>query len=194
VNGKIAVVIGDVAGHGSHAAAVMRLVRESMHSAALDGASPGEALVLGNRTILNGGVVTATAFAGVLDPVTMSLEYANAGHPPPLVVKGGRVSALAASDGLPMGVDIHSEYGSNVATLMGANALVLFTDGLIENDHDGIAGEARLRSILQRWAASGFVDDAKDLVDLTLGERLPRDDVAVLIVRFKGAVVSLSIN
>jgi serine phosphatase RsbU (regulator of sigma subunit) len=115
------------------------------------------------------------------------LEYANAGHPPPLVVKSGRASALE-SDGLPLGVDIHAEYGTKVATLMGANALVLFTDGLIEYDHNGIAGEARLRGILEGWAASGFVDDAKHLVDVTLGERLPRDDIALFIVRFEGSV------
>jgi serine phosphatase RsbU (regulator of sigma subunit) len=186
-SGKIAVVIGDVVGHGSYAAAVMCLVRESIRAAALEGASPSEALMLGNRTILKGGVMTATAFVGLLDPVTMVLEYANAGHPPPLVVKSGRASALE-SDGLPLGVDIHAEYGTKVATLMGANALVLFTDGLIEYDHNGIAGEARLRGILEGWAASGFVDDAKHLVDVTLGERLPRDDIALFIVRFEGSV------
>jgi GAF domain-containing protein len=185
-DGKIAVLIGDVAGHGLDAAVVMGCVREGIRTTALDGACPGEVLMRVNRTVLAGRNVMVTAFVGLLDPVTLTLHYANAGHPPPLVVAKEGISSLEFGD-VALGVDVQAEYGTRTINLADAQALVLFTDGLIEFERNVVMGERRLRDVLETWAGSGFSGGAEHLADATLGECLPRDDIALLVVRLEQA-------
>ena len=100
--GQIGLAIGDVAGHGLRAAALMGQLRTGLRAYALEGHAPGETLKRLDRllqTISGGGMATA-AYA-VIDPETGTLHYASAGHPPPVIIRGGQEAGLLAINAAP---------------------------------------------------------------------------------------------
>ena len=87
--GRLGLVIGDVAGHGVNAAATMGQIRMALRAYALDELAPDQALGRLNRLMreLQPGAM-ATVLYGHLDPATRDFVFANAGHPPPLLIRG----------------------------------------------------------------------------------------------------------
>ncbi len=182
-DGRVAISIGDVAGHGLDASVVMGHVREMVRVAAMQGLSPGEVLEETNRAIVAANHGLATAFLGYLDPMTLRLEYASAGHLPPLLVDAnGSIDELDPGD-IILGALYESVYQTKVHEVGEEAALVLYTDGLVEYDHDAFAGELRFREVLADWGRNGFSASAGEVSDRALAGARVRDDVAVLVVR-----------
>ncbi len=182
-DGRLAFSIGDVAGHGLDAAVVMGHVREIVRALALSGASPAEVLNETNGVVLSGGYGLITAILAYLDPATLVMEYASAGHAPPLRVQpDGTVTPLELGDVI-LGALPRARFRTQSLRLHNNSALVLYTDGLVEYGHDSIAGEMRLRDILAQWARTGFQARAGELADRALGSESAKDDAAMLIVR-----------
>ncbi|MGY1703311.1 SpoIIE family protein phosphatase [Geodermatophilus sp. SYSU D00697] len=185
-DGRVAVAVGDVVGHGAPAAAVMGQLRSSLATLLLAGFSPGRALefldifaapITGSRV--------STAACLLLDPVTGELTYSRAGHPPPLVAHPTGPRFLDDGLGPALGLLPHtSARPEAVTTVAAGTSLVLFTDGLVE-----VRG-ADLDDGLQRLAdavtarASAPLDS---LVDGALAELVgpagADDDIAVVAVR-----------
>jgi PAS domain S-box-containing protein len=183
--GRIALTVGDVAGHGLNAAVAMGHIRESIRGALLGGQTPAEALTHANRAACSGRGGMVTAFAGLLDPLGLTLDYANAGHPPPLVVRANEgVTALETGD-VPLGVDGSTRYESQTALLANARALAAYTDGLVEVNRDAAAGELELRRALEGWARGGFSDRAAAVADDALRGEGSNDDLVLMLVRFE---------
>lgn len=182
-DGRVAISIGDVAGHGLDASIVMGHVREMVRVYAMQGLSPGDVLAETNRAVVAGDHGLVTAFLGYLDPMTLLVEYASAGHLPPLLVSsGGTVEELDLGD-IILGALYDAPYQTKVRQLNEGSAVVLYTDGLVEYDRDALAGESRFREVLSEWGQAGFSSSAGDLSDRAIaGARVP-DDIAVLIVR-----------
>jgi serine phosphatase RsbU (regulator of sigma subunit) len=88
-DGRVAVAIGDVAGHGVLAAAVMGQLRHALRAYALEGHMPAVLAASLDRLVLDAELTMTTCLCGVFDPATGTLEYANAGHPPPLIRRAG---------------------------------------------------------------------------------------------------------
>lgn len=175
-DGRIAVSIGDVAGHGIDAAIAMVRLRETLRAVtSLVDADPDAILQTADRAFIGTHPdIIATALFGLYDPVTRRLVYASAGHPPPALVRGGEASFLPCDAGLPLGVDAHSTFSAAEVVLEPGDVLVLYTDGLVEVDHDLFAGERHFTDVLARYAG-----DSGQIVDETLhGQQ--RDDVALL--------------
>jgi PAS domain S-box-containing protein len=174
-DGRYAVAIGDVGGHGLAASAQMVRLRETLRgAAALEAAAPDRILARVNATAGIGQTLASVLF-GILDPAELTFTYSGAGHPPPFLLRDGEAIALD-SDGVLLGVENESAYAVRTQPLAAGDRLVLYTDGLIEATGDVVAGEFRLRSALVR----GTVDpDA--LVETVAGPVL-RDDVAVLVL------------
>lgn len=145
-DGKIAISIGDVTGHGLDAAVVMGEIRQSVRSAAIEALTPLQVLDHADRALRLGHPETiATAGFAQYDPQTRELIYAQAGHPPPIVCyRDGRIEELLAS-GLPLGM--HDLYeGATVTRRLEPGALlVLYTDGLTEFSRNSELGERALR-------------------------------------------------
>lgn len=97
-NGRVAVSIGDVAGHGLEAAVIMGEVRQAIRTAAVAAESASAVLDYVNRIfLLRQSLGIVTAIFGIYDPATSELRYACAGHPPPLLaLTSGPVRALPA--------------------------------------------------------------------------------------------------
>ena len=191
--GRVALVVGDVVGHGLHAAATMGLLRTAVRNfSSLD--LPADEL-LGHLDAMvdsldqeecgagNGiGVVGATCLYVVYDPVSRHCTMASAGHLPPGVVEpGGAVVLPQIPVGPPLGMG-RSTFEAVDYELPEGTQLVLYTDGLVEDrKHDIDAGLARLRAAL-----AGPVRSPERTCAWLLSELLPDrpvDDVALLVAR-----------
>ncbi|MBS2963402.1 SpoIIE family protein phosphatase [Actinocrinis puniceicyclus] len=130
---QILLVVGDVAGHGIDAATDMVALRNALRGLAATGAGPAQLLSWLNTVAhhLN-DQVTATAVCGLYDPDSRTLRWARAGHPPPLLVRDGRATALPLPTGMLLGVVGDAQYGEQELTLRHGDTLMMYTDGLIE--------------------------------------------------------------
>jgi signal transduction histidine kinase/serine phosphatase RsbU (regulator of sigma subunit)/DNA-binding response OmpR family regulator len=187
-DGRVALSVGDVEGHGVHAATVMGQLRTAVRAGVLEGLGPGEVVqqleLLVDRFSTS---CTATLFLGYLDPVTGRLDWVNAGHPPPLLVPAGRSARWLEDETCP---PVGAAFGSRPrvrSTVLGRRAqLLLYTDGLVERRSSQL--DVGLDWLLRdAGAALRTTDGADETVDALLA-RMPApdagsDDTAVLLVR-----------
>lgn len=129
----------------------------------------------------------ATFFCGCYDDRTGELRYTNAGHLPPLLIRGGEVQTLNV-DGLVVGAFAFASYEESVLMLQSGDLLVLYTDGISEpeNEYGEEFGEERLRRLLLANAHK----DTRDLAELVVsavqewvGKAEQFDDVTLLLVK-----------
>ena len=133
-DGRLGVVVGDVAGHDIDAAAVMGQVRTALRALAADGGGPRATLQRLSRFAdsVPGAFATTVAYAEV-DPERRTVRYACAGHPPP-VLFGLSGEARFLWDGRfpPLGAEGGEQPPEGVAQLGHDDVLLLYTDGLVE--------------------------------------------------------------
>jgi serine phosphatase RsbU (regulator of sigma subunit)/anti-sigma regulatory factor (Ser/Thr protein kinase) len=194
---RVALVVGDVVGHGLHAAATMGRLRTAVHNFCSLDLPPddllthlddlvgrldrGEGWAVDNAQA-DSGIVGATCLYAVYDPVSRRCALARAGHPPPAVVApDGSVEFVDLPAAPPLGLG-----GMPVETveleLAEGSSLVLYTDGLIEDRHRDIdSGIDRLRTVLAQ--ADRAPEDTCDAVLDALLPARPNDDVALLVAR-----------
>ncbi|MBC2904371.1 SpoIIE family protein phosphatase [Streptomyces cupreus] len=130
----LALVIGDVQGHGVQAAATMGQLRTAVRAFALGDQPPDEVLSSTNRLLID---IDSGQFASCcyirLDPVTGVALAARAGHPPPLLRRpDGRTHALQLPGGVVLGVDPQAQYPVTELVIDPGAVLALYTDGLVE--------------------------------------------------------------
>ena len=178
--------LGDVAGHGIEAAVTMRRVRQAIIAAALQDSVPGSVLARANETLMmQDDGKFATAICGYIDPKTLQVTFATAGHPPAIFVDKSGAARLLPYDGLPLGVEHGSSYPTFKLTADPESLLVLYTDGLLEYDHDLIEGERRMLEVAKNIAVKRLPDPAGAIKDAIFTDRKPLDDVAILTIAFR---------
>ena len=130
--GHVLIAIGDVAGHGLAAAAGMARLRGALAGLAITG-SPPERLVgwLNDLVRHVAPEHTASVIAGYFDPAGRTLTWAQAGHPPPVLVRGSWARPLDPPAGILLGAGTE-EYAAATLTLASGDLLLLYSDGLIE--------------------------------------------------------------
>jgi PAS domain S-box-containing protein len=144
-DGRIGLVIGDVAGRGVHAAAVMAQLRSALRAYALESHPPGAALErLNGLASTLGRIVMATVIYLVFDPSSGVVRLANAGHLPPLYVRAdGSTAFLDGGRSVPVGAVRATFFREAEYSLEPGSALLLYTDGLVEQRRapidDGLA-------------------------------------------------------
>ncbi|MBV8354154.1 MAG: SpoIIE family protein phosphatase, partial [Candidatus Eremiobacteraeota bacterium] len=156
-DGRIVVSIGDVAGHGIDASVIAGAIRQEITSLALDEADPAEILRNANRLMrFQYPDKYATAVVGVIDRECTTLEYASAGHPPPLLAEANAMPARAlVAGGIPLGIQDELQSVSRRIPLRQGAVLAFYTDGLTEFARDIEAAERTLE-----LAVSNLVDDS----------------------------------
>ncbi len=150
-DGRIALSVGDVVGRGLQAAAVMGQARQAIRTVAWEDHTPASVLHRAGRvlTLAYKGETMATAVFGVLDPVALTITYACAGHPAPLLgTPDGRVETLPAG-GVPLGIEHGGAPPVWTIPLPRGSRLVLYTDGLILSTRDPAQGEAALAAAIR---------------------------------------------
>jgi serine phosphatase RsbU (regulator of sigma subunit)/PAS domain-containing protein len=133
-NGRILLVVGDVAGHGIDAATEMVALRNALRGLAATGATPSQMLNwLGTVAHhMSGNVVTATVICGIYDPEDRVFRWSRAGHPPPLLVRDGATVVPPMPDGILLGALGDARYEEQTLQLRPGDTLLMYTDGLIE--------------------------------------------------------------
>jgi len=153
--GRIGIAIADVSGHDVASALMMAVARSSLRADLAGGASPAEALVRSNRTLIDDLERTELFISGfvvVFDPERRTLCYASAGHNPALLFRRRtqRVEAIETG-GLLLGIMRDETYEERETTLGEGDVLLLYTDGIVEaSAPDGLPfGMNRLCEIVQ---------------------------------------------
>jgi len=185
-DGRLAVVLGDVTGHGIDAAADMAMAKFVFRSLAREHSEPSEFLAATNEIVLEeiGEGKFITMLYVIADGREGELDCASAGHPPPRVVREGAVDPLGVR-GLALGIAGGQHYEVEHVRLEPGDAAVLFTDGLLEARRDGeLYGEERLDASLARHASLPAEALAKALVEdcRAFGGDLT-DDCAVVVLK-----------
>ena len=131
--GDLLIVVGDIAGHGIEAVTGMVAARNALRGLAVTGGYPHQLLSqLNYAACLFTQGVTGTVVCGRYDPRTRALRWARAGHPPPVLVRGGVAMVQPMPEGMLLGVDLDAEYEDVTLQLRTGDTLLLYTDGLIE--------------------------------------------------------------
>jgi serine phosphatase RsbU (regulator of sigma subunit)/anti-sigma regulatory factor (Ser/Thr protein kinase) len=180
----VGISVGDVAGHGLRAAAIMGSVRQAIRISARVRSDPGTVLDRVNRALCaDEADVIVTAFFATIDMRNGHTRFAVAGHPLPLVVHSGTEVEQLTGEGLILGVDPRAEYRSFDADLRAGEALVGFTDGLIEVRRDYFKGmDDLIEAVKFEYGAMTSENIAEQIKDRILANVEPVDDSAVLFV------------
>ena len=190
-DGRIAISVGDVVGHGLRAAITMTKLRQAMQAAAMVDADPDVMLRVANKTILvHDPDSHATALAGIIDVEDRTIRIACAGHPSPLLrASDGSVSELEVA-GLPLGVSAGAQFKAATLEIPDGSMLLTFTDGLVEATRDITLGYRRLEAAMSDDDVYLAHSAARAIVDRVLGDGNARDDVAALAIRLNVRISS----
>ena len=183
--GFLGMCIADVVGKGLPAALLMASIRSAVRAYAPGAADPAATIAQANRHMYHDTPVTefATIVYGVLSPDGRSFAYCNAGHLPPLLLRGERFTELTAG-GLAIGIRPDEAFEQDVVALKSADLVVMVTDGVTEAmDFQGETfGRERLLSSIWRhrqleaqqlagqilWDVRRFVGLAEQSDDITI--------------------------
>jgi serine phosphatase RsbU (regulator of sigma subunit)/CHASE2 domain-containing sensor protein len=187
---RLAVVVGDISGHGIPAALLMAHLRASFHATAETDRSPEEIVKAMNRSLARAATPGkfATFFLGVISVRERRLHFCNAGHNPPLLLRGGELHLLDAT-GLPLALLEDVEYTGGEEAFNPGDTLVIYSDGIPEAPvGKQFYGDERLRSLALELAESGtsavkFVDHILADVRSAAAEGMRADDVTLVVVR-----------
>ncbi|MDH6485137.1 SpoIIE family protein phosphatase [Streptomyces sp. SAI-127] len=193
----LALVIGDVQGHGVQAAATMGQLRSAVRAFALGDRPPDEVMSSTNHllTDLDPGLFASCCYIR-LDPATGVARAARAGHPPPLLRSpDGRTRVLDLPGGVVLGVDPRARYPVTELRMEPGAILALYTDGLVERPGSDIdEGITALRVALAKAGAPAarpggrFLAGVADRLTATARHALDRpDDIALLLATRRAA-------
>ncbi|MFE0456637.1 PP2C family protein-serine/threonine phosphatase [Streptomyces sp. NPDC058914] len=198
-DGSLITVIGDVTGHGLHAAVMMSQLRTALRAYAVDGGSPG-VLLTRLHTFLHHlqPDLYATAVIARFQPGEPVLTWAAAGHPPPVLRDpDGRVRTLDAKPGAMLGIPLRQEIADHTVPLEPGSTLALYTDGLVERRAQGIdPGIARLATALGAFRTEELDADldgsAERILDPMLSDSERDDDVCLLLCHIDSLTARLT--
>ncbi|WP_030552338.1 SpoIIE family protein phosphatase [Streptomyces exfoliatus] len=182
--GRLALVIGDVQGHGVAAAATMGQLRSAVRAFALGGHRPQDVMRGTNRLLidLDPGQFASCCYV-LLDPDTGEMRAVRAGHPQPLLRRpDGSTEVLELAGGVVLGVDDRASYPVTRLRLAAGAVLALFTDGLVERPGRDIdEGIERLRRALAATGSLPLTEAADRLIREARQATARPDDIALLL-------------
>ena len=189
-DGRIGLVMADVAGKGVPAAFFMAVARTNLRELASQHADPGACLAHTNAVLCtqNPMDLFVTVFYGVLDPATGLLIYANGGHNPPYLRRAsGSVEVLGGAGGLVLGVMPGVVYPNHTLQLLPGDRLVLYTDGVTEafSPAEEAYGTERLLAELKAHAdgeAAALVERICRSVTVFAGAAPQSDDITLSVL------------
>lgn len=186
---RIGLVIADVSGKGVPASLFMAVSRTLLRATALRGVSSAECLTYANKLLCKYSLdsMFVTVFYGIYHYKAGMMDYTNAGHNPPYLLRGGRtVECLPVASNFVVGVFDDIEFESNTLTFGIGDTLLLYTDGVTEafNDKREQFSESNLQDILASMHESS---SAKEVVTSVLqsvktfsGDYPQSDDITLL--------------
>lgn len=185
-DGRVLLVVGDVVGHGTTAAAAMGRLRTAFQTIVPYSADPG-AMLEGISQQIDSipDAFCTTVVSAAIDPRRGTMTWSRAGHPPPLLVSPGRGHVLLDAPCLPpLGVSPDQPASVHRHPLVAGDVLVLYTDGVVERRDESLDQGFRRLGVVAEQLADLEVDELVDaLVEAMVPEDEQTDDLAVLVVR-----------
>ncbi|HKV80885.1 MAG TPA: GAF domain-containing SpoIIE family protein phosphatase [Candidatus Sulfotelmatobacter sp.] len=182
-DGRWGIVLADVSGKGTAAALLMSATRGMLRSLAEACCSPGEVLTRLNKLLVDdfpAGKFVTMVYA-VLDPITRTVVFANAGHLRPLFIDADGEHFLEVERGLPLGLGC-GDYSETVISLFEGSKLIFYSDGITEaeNGNEEEYGARRLaeHAVKPGSSAVSLVDEVRSFAN---GAGVPDDASAVFI-------------
>ncbi|HBT83199.1 MAG: serine/threonine protein phosphatase [Desulfuromonadales bacterium GWD2_61_12] len=191
------VFIGDVTGHGLHASVVMSLLYGFIYRSAMQVCSALDVVQQANRFLQTFAarsenldyLFSSTLFFGVIAPDTLEMQYVNAGHPAPLVLRGDSQMALEPT-APPIGFLDDPEINMGTFRFAQNDRLLLFTDGITElaNPAGELFGLERLQQLLSRERVDHltFLDRLFAALNQFSGSDILRDDCTTIVIDLHG--------
>lgn len=179
----IGISMGDVTGHGLQAASTMATVRQSIQTAARYTQDASAVFDLVNRNIFDQDSGVVSAFFGIINTCDGRMQYAIAGHPPPITVRASGTVGMLSGSGLLLGVERNARYERFETQLESGSALVLYTDGLVETYRGDFS---RGISLLIDAINAEYYNSSENIA-LAIQNRVfsavePHDDSAILFI------------
>lgn len=195
---RTAFLIADVSGKGLGAALLTTMLQGALSGMTM-GADPAQVVNHINRFLCEHAEVGryATMFFGILSR-DGELEFINAGHPSPVLLRGGRVEAPFTEGSYPVGLVPGAEYACSRIRLEPNDTLVLFSDGVTEamNPEEEMYGTERLLETLHGRQETDLGNLQKSILEsvetFTRGAR-QADDVTLLLVRYQAAAQAVAV-
>jgi serine phosphatase RsbU (regulator of sigma subunit) len=193
--GRTAFLIADVSGKGLGAALLTTMLQGALSAMTL-GTDPARVINHVNRFLCGHAEVGryATMFFGILDD-DGSLEFINAGHPSPFLIRNGVAEEAFTEGSFPVGLVPEAEYTAVCLKLQPGDTLVLFSDGVTEamDPNDELYGVPRLKQVLTGLAECPLEEIQKCVLESV--ENFARgahqaDDLTLLVVRYRAAAAS----
>jgi hypothetical protein len=185
-DGRLAVIVGDISGHGRDALPHTALVRYTLRAYLEAGLAPRAAIQTAGAVLDRQlGDSFATVLAATYQPRERQLVYASAGHPPPMILGSQPLAAVTVSSAPPLGAGMRTGTRQTVVSLPGHAQVCLHTDGVTEARVGAeLFGSARLQHTL---AELGPDDTAATLLDRVAGQADARpDDMAACLLSIAG--------
>ena len=188
--GEIAVVVADVSGKGVAAGLLMPSIEVALRMDAARFSSTSDLLQPFNNVVcqITGGHRFISLFYGKLSPQSHSLEYTNAGHNPPLVIRAGTDPSPLDKGGPVLGVLPNAHYENEKITLRQGDVLVLYTDGAVEAENP--AGEQYSAERLSETVRLHLQQNASELIETIYGSvtqfretKVLADDLTLVVVK-----------
>ena len=191
-DGRLALVIGDVADKGIPAALVMTATRTMLRATAMEKTSPGEVLARVNDLLYadTPSGMFVTCFYALLDPKSGRMCYANAGHELPYRCCESNFSELRAT-GMPLGMLPGSRYEEHEVVLAPGETLLFYSDGLIEahNEKREMFGVSRLiDAIKAHLEGTELIDALLNQLAVFTGDEWEQEDDVTIVVLHKMSV------
>lgn len=198
---KLLFCIGDVSGKGVPAALLMAISHSLFRTLSAHDDQPDRIIENLNATVSenNPDIMFITMFLGIMDLATGKVNYCNAGHNPPIIVRNGHAEFLGTEPSLLLGVDIHAKYTSHILELAPGDTLFLYTDGLTEaeNEQKELFGEQRTLKSVAKFSgqsAEAQVEHAIQALHVFVDQAEQSDDLTLLVIRRTLVKDTLTIN
>ncbi|RPK79925.1 SpoIIE family protein phosphatase [Streptomyces sp. ADI98-10] len=182
-DGRTLLTVGDLTGHGIPATSAMAMMLGALRGMAVAGIEPGALLGHLNQ-VLETSIQPAlgSALCCRFDPATSLLSWAQAGHPAPLLFRGGSGRLLPPPDGMLLGAASQAVFEQDEVRLLSGDVLVLYTDGLTRRGDRG-AGPDALLTLAPRFAEARTAQECVRSVVEEFGGAERPDDACVLVAR-----------
>ena len=197
-DGRWGIAIGDVCGKGIGAALLMASLHASLRAQALHSHLNLSKLIGNvNRLVFESSPTHffASLFYAEYDPAALTLNYINAGHNPPFVIRTGsripQMLYLKTADGIPVGIMPDSQFATRTFQLETDDVVVAYTDGITEaQNRDGdFWGQQKLEELVlssRHKAPQQIIEDILNKLTEFLNGHSQRDDMTLVVMRVQG--------
>ncbi len=186
-DGRLVFSIGDVAGHGLAASITVGRLRQAIFTLAWRGDDPATILKEADRILAHQEPGTmVTAIVGTIDATHSTMQYAVAGHPPPLIARTKYQPAeLLPFGDPPLGIGFDLDPQTHTVSIAPDTVVALYTDGMTEFTRDAATVEQKLATALSLLVGdTSIARPAKAVQEIVFDDRQPTDDAALLLLQF----------